>query len=107
MDVVLARSVPRFLGGVEFRHIFDLNHFTLPSESPLAALCAAARLGGSPTTTSPPCYQPEPPAAHSNAAPREREIYPVRSTPQCRSQPQSRSARPSPREPQLPPRRTR
>src|ERR1700728_3036930 len=60
---VLVRRLPGFLRRVEFSDIFDLDHFTLPSESPRAATGAAARLGGSPTPALPPCYQSEPPAA--------------------------------------------
>src|ERR1022692_4955932 len=73
--VVLARSVPvsRFLGGVELGDILNLNHFTLPSESPPAAPGAAAKSEGSPTTGKAPCYQPELQAAHSNAGQPERE----------------------------------
>jgi hypothetical protein len=38
---VLAGSIARFLGRVEFRDIFNLNHFTLPSRSLPAAPGAA------------------------------------------------------------------
>ena len=54
----------RALGGVEFGDIVNLNHFTLPSGSPLVAHAAPARSEGSPKATLSRCCQPEQRAGH-------------------------------------------
>ena len=60
----LAILVTRGLGGVEFGHVFNLDHFTLPSKSPPAAPAAITQSAGSPRAASPPCYQPAQRAGH-------------------------------------------